>query len=232
MFTEYLRHITFRLQKMSSDDDQYINNSNFFKIITPSGRALKIAEAKLPADEPKDNKQESFVNFFIPKMRSRYIQEHQVIQSTGQNDFDLFFLHDNSIFLEFGLARIAPFLPNLCKVPTAQLIDTPFLMEFTEVIRIYKILINELVQDKDRPLDLSEIQNLFRQASVIDMIMRLFNQVAELSSGIEVAIRPNALLACIEAIQLLEMLVKDNKVNSLYLFQWKNWSERSGLGEG
>jgi hypothetical protein len=223
MFTEYLRHITFRLQKMSSDDDQYINNSNFFKIITPSGRALKIAEAKLPADEPKDNKQESFVNFFIPKMRSRYIQEHQVIQSTGQNDFDLFFLHDNSIFLEFGLARIAPFLPNLCKVPTAQLIDTPFLMEFTEVIRIYKILINELVQDKDRPLDLSEIQNLFRQASVIDMIMRLFNQVAELSSGIEVAIRPNALLACIEAIQLLEMLVKDNKVNSLYLFQWKNF---------
>jgi hypothetical protein len=64
MFTEYLRHITFRLQKMSSDDDQYINNSNFFKIITPSGRALKIAEAKLPADEPKGQQARVFRQLF------------------------------------------------------------------------------------------------------------------------------------------------------------------------
>lgn len=219
VFDQYLRQITFRVVKMSSDDDQSINNSNFFKLVSPSGRNVKIKDAKVDIKLEKEKKTDLFYNNFEKLMQKTYIEDYKLVTSDKASEYDLVYFQEINRTMELALSRLVSHLPSLCRAPDADLIDTMFIMEYTEATSRLINLFNEIVLERE--LDKVETQNLFRQASVIDLIMRFMSQIYD-SSNIDTGVLSNTFEACDKSVQLLDLLTKNNKFNSLYVFQWKN----------
>lgn len=219
MFKLFLQHMTFKVVKMSSDNDHSMNTSNFFKIVSPSGNNLELSQEKLQSDIPKIDKKDIFYNNFEKVMQKHYVDDLKLKVSSKQTEYDLFYFQELGRTMESALARIAALLPSLSRAPKAEMIDTMFLMEYNEAVNRLIQLFNQILHDRD--LDRSETQNLFRQASVIDMIMRFLTQIHQ-STTVDTGMLSNTFDACDRSIYLLDLLVKNNKFNSLYVFQWKN----------
>jgi hypothetical protein len=219
-FDEYLRRMTFKIAKMSSDNDPCINNSNFFKIFGPSGRTLIQADSKLKTPYPKDQNADLFTDSFQNRMQKSYIEDYKLIFSEKPDDYDLFYFQEVDRSMESILTRITAIMPSICRAPTADHFDTLFLLEYIEGIARLLQLFNEIVFE--RKIDRFETQNIFRQTSIIDMVMRFLSQIYEKCSQ-DPSLLVNAFEACDRSVYLLEILVKNNRFNSLYLFQWKNF---------
>ena len=218
-FKLFMQHLTFRLVKMSSDNDHTMNNSNFFKIVTPTGNNLVLNEEKIVSTVAKQEKDDLFYNNFENVMQRTYTEDHKMITSSTQNEYDLFYFQEVGRSMETILTRITSLLQSLIRAPQADMIDTMFLMEYNEAITRLILLFNSIVMSRE--LDKLEVQNLFRQASVIDMIMRFLTQVQQ-SKTLDTGILSNTFDACDKSINLLDYLVKNHTINSLYVFQWKN----------
>jgi hypothetical protein len=151
-------------------------------------------------------------------MQKTYVDDYKLITSEKPNECDLFYFQEITRTMELTLSRLVSNLPSLCRAPDADLIDTMFIMEYTESISRLMNLFNSIVQERE--IDKIEAQNLFKQAAVIDMIMRFLSQIYE--SSIDIGILSNTFEACDKSIQFLDLLTKNNKFNALYVFQWKN----------
>jgi hypothetical protein len=218
-FEEYLRRLTFKIVKMSSDNDACINSSNFFKIVAPSGRFLIQHDTRLKILSQEEQKETYFTDNFDVMMQKSYVEDFKLSFSEKPEGYDLFYFQEVGVSMELILTRISAILPSICRAPTVELIDTMFLLEYTDSITRLIMLFNDITGE--RTADRIELQALFRQTAVIDIILRFLGQIHQSSSSGS-PLAANSFEACERSVVLLEMLVKNNKFNSLYVFQWKN----------
>ena len=226
-YIEHKRQMVFRLVKMSSDDDTFVNTSNFFKIIAPSNRCLRVMDQNPVISVPTEDPQKKVLRDFQANSLSKFIKDFPVETASSQ-DFDLFYFQESSQVYEIYLSRITRLLPALCHVLHSFKSNSQNLNEYFDTVRNLKQTFVDIVGEGE--LARYEVQNLFRQASVVDLLMQFLVLAVENSSSADVGSSSVLQDVCQESILMIEMLIRGNKVNSLYVYQWRQFMSHTILG--